>query len=383
MIHTALACASVCFCLGQSLAGPLILSGNENKIDLTSGAAKVIPNAAPDNLSVLDFASFPPKVTTLAGLPNSVLGPPSNIAITPDGALALVADSVKIDPADPTKTIPNDRIHVLDLSTSPVKVVGEVRAGVQPSGMSITPDGRFALVANRAGGSVTVLKIEGRTVQAGETVVVGKPEDSISDVAIAPDGKTVLATAQKGGYVALLHFSDGQLKFTGQKLNAFGQPYRCVITPDGQLGLTAGQGFGNGRDHDGLTIIDLQANPVRAIEYVELGRVPESIELSPDGRLLAVVLMNGSNVAATDPNYHPQGALEILERRGKTFVRRQTLPIGAIPEGVAFTSDGKYLAVGCHPSKEIWLFEVRRGKVRNTGVRVPVPGLPSSMRATP
>lgn len=370
-------------CLHQALAAPLILSGNENKLDLTSGAAKVIPHAPPDNLSILDFATFPPSVTTLPNLPNTVLGPPSNIAITPDGSLALIADSVKLDPADPTRTIPNDRIHLLNLSAKPPRLLGEVRAGVQPSGISISPDGKIALVANRAGGSVTVLHLDGQTVRLGETVTVGKPEDSISDVAIAPNGRTVLATAQKGGYVAHLEWSGGSLKFTGQKLNAFGQPYRCVVTPDGQLAITAGQGFGNGRDNDGLTIIDLQANPIRAIEYIEIGRVPESFELSPDGKLIAVVLMNGSNIAATDPNYHAQGALQILERRGKTFVIRQTLPIGAIPEGVAFTSDGRHLAVGCHPSKEIWLFDVRRGKVRDTGVRIAVPGMPSSMRATP
>ena len=69
-----------------------VISGNENKIELTSGAAKWVPNAGPDSLTLFDFASFPPRIQHLTNVSNSVIGPPSNIAITPDGSLALIAD---------------------------------------------------------------------------------------------------------------------------------------------------------------------------------------------------------------------------------------------------------------------------------------------------
>lgn len=89
---------------------------------------------------------------------------------------------------------------------------------------------------------------------------------------------------------------------------------RVVITPDGSLGLTAGQGFAqNGIDVDALSVIDLTANPIRTIGYVELGAVPESIEISPDGQWVAAVLMAGSNYPPEDPRFRDHGEVVILQ----------------------------------------------------------------------
>src|SRR2546427_7819576 len=104
----------------------IVISGNENKIDLTSGAPKVVVPAAPDSVSILDFSTFPPSVRHLTDVSNSVIGPPSNIAITPDRRLALIANSLKIDPQDPTKWVPESFAHVLDLKANPPKVIGRV-----------------------------------------------------------------------------------------------------------------------------------------------------------------------------------------------------------------------------------------------------------------
>ncbi|MHC1769930.1 MAG: YncE family protein [Verrucomicrobiia bacterium] len=358
-----------------------MLSGNENKIDLTSGAIRVVPPTGPDSISILDFSSFPPKVEHIENVPNTVIGPPSNIAITPDRRLALIADSAKIDPANPTNWVPSSTIHVFDLGTR--RVVAQVTAGRQPSGISMTRDGRSALVANRADGTVSVLRIAGMDISVVDAVGVCRPEESASDVAISPDGQLALVTAAKGSFVAELRFANGRWISTSRKISAYGQPYRCVITPDGELGLTAGGGFGNGLDCDAITVMDLRASPIRAIGHITIGSGPESIELSSSGKLLAAVVMNGSNLARENPLHTDHGRLEILARRGKTFEKIQALPVGAIPEGVAFTSDDRHLVVQCHPSNELWLFKVEGERVTDTGRRIKVPGHPSSLRASP
>jgi len=361
----------------------IVISGNETKIELTSGAPKVVRPNAPDSISILDFRSFPPAVQHLTDIPNSVVGPPSNIAITPDRTLALIANSLKIDPDNPTNWIPETFLHVLDLTAKPPKVIAKVTTGRQPSGISISYDGRTALVANRADGTVSVFSIRSKEVSLSQTVNVCLPAESASDVAISPNGKLALVSAQKGGYVAVLKLDGGIATATGQKFSACGQPYRVVITPDGELALTAGQGFGNGVDRDALTIIDLKSKPMRTVDYVPIGAAPESIELSPDGKLLAAVLMNGSNLAPGDSNRTANGRLVLLARRGRTFAMAEEHPIGRIPEGVAFTSDGKYLVVQCHPDRELWIFSVNRGRLKDTGERIKVPGMPSSLRASP
>ncbi|HEY0551898.1 MAG TPA: YncE family protein, partial [Verrucomicrobiae bacterium] len=146
---------------------------------------------------------------------------------------------------------------------------------------------------------------------------------------------------------------------------------------------TAGQGFGNGLDRDAVTVIDLQSKPMRATDYIAVGAVPESIEISPDGKLLAVVVMNGSNLASSDSNHGRRGAVVLLARNGRTFRVVEQHAVGRIPEGVAFTSDGKYLIVQCHPDRELWVFSVKQGRLRDTGQRIKVPGMPSSLRASP
>lgn len=359
----------------------IVISGNENKTELPGGDPRVVSGSAPDNLTILNFANFPPKVQNIEDVRNTVIGPPSNIAITPNGKLALIADSLMIDPAHPDKTIPSTRIHVLDLTVDPAKVIGEVTAGKQPSGMSIAPNGKMALVANRAGGTVSVLSINDKTVSQVSEVKVCLPEDQCSDVAISPDGRKALVSINKAGYVRLLEIDGTNVTATERKFAAFGGPYRVVITPDGTLGLTAGAGFGNPLDTDALTVIDLSAEPPRTIGYVEIGSGPESFEVSPDGELVAVVLMNGSSQPVGDPHRTEAGVLSIFSRKGKEFVKTQDLPIGPVPEGVAFTSDGHYLVVQCHRVKELWIFRVDGHRVSDTGQRIPVPGYPSSLRA--
>ncbi|HEY0550727.1 MAG TPA: YncE family protein, partial [Verrucomicrobiae bacterium] len=144
------ACASIA-------TGQLVISGNENKIDLTSGAPKVMAPGGPDSVSILDFSKFPPAVEHLTDVANSVVGPPSNIAITPDRKLALMANSLKIDPGNPTNWLPESFCHIVDLTAKPPRVIGKVTTGRQPSGISITRNGKLALVANRADGTVSVL----------------------------------------------------------------------------------------------------------------------------------------------------------------------------------------------------------------------------------
>ena len=378
---------SITFLLSlHSSCAQIMLSGNENKIDLNPGAAVVVTDAQPDSISKLDFSTFPPTVEHVVNIPNSVIGPPSNIAITPNGKLALIANSLKIDPQDKSEWIPESYIHLMDLTTPKPKIIGRVSTEAQPSGISITPDGGIALVANRAAGSITSIKLisndSTKRAVVIEHVKVCESELSLSDVAIGPEGSTVLATVQKGGYLAQLELKDGTLTSTGRKFSVYGQPYRVVISPDGRFGITAGAGSGDPIDPDALTIIDLQANPPSVTDHITIDPVTESLEISPDGRLIAAVCMSGSNLSAHDPNRTEFGSMVILKRTRKGYKVSQRLATGRIPEGVAFTSDGKYLAVQCHPAREIWVYKVRGTKVSDTGHRIKTPGFPSSLRAS-
>jgi DNA-binding beta-propeller fold protein YncE len=364
-------------------AGDILLSGNEGKYDLSSGRGRAVERPEPDSLTILDFAEFPPRVRHVSGVANSVVGPPTNVAITPDQRLALVANSVRRYTDDPKQPVPDDVVQVVDLSSASPGIIDTIRVGKQPSGIAINRAGNVALVANRADGTVSVLSIDGRRVAVRETITVGEAASEPADVAINPAGALALVSLNKAGLVRVLRITQGHVELADRKLPVYGQPYHVEITPEGALGLVAGAGNQNGPDADILSVIDLAVSPVRTIDHLIVGTGPESFDISPDGRLLAVVLMEGSNVSADDISRTEHGALRLWRRSGKSFVKLQDVPIGRIPEGVCFTPDGRYLVVQEHAAKRLVIYKVAAEGAKDTGVHIPTPGFPSSLRRAP
>ncbi|HEX4996398.1 MAG TPA: YncE family protein, partial [Methylomirabilota bacterium] len=159
------------------------VSSNDNKVVLDNGVVKVVPNAAPDTVTIIDLGVTPPKVIAEIPVPGSVVGPPMSVAITPDQGLALVTSSMKKDPADATKTIPDNRVSVVDLRATPPAVIATLEAGKGASGVSINRQGTLALVANRAEGTVSVFTISGKTVTPVGKVTVGDAKSGVSHAA--------------------------------------------------------------------------------------------------------------------------------------------------------------------------------------------------------
>jgi DNA-binding beta-propeller fold protein YncE len=131
----------------------------------------------------------------------------------------LVANSLDwVKDGESWKGVPDNKIYVIDLTTSPPVQIATVESGKQPSGMAINRTGTLALVAHRADDSVSVLSIDGKTVKLVDTVSLASPAASSgaqaappatpSAVAITPDGKRALVVS-RANRVALLDI-DGQ-----------------------------------------------------------------------------------------------------------------------------------------------------------------------------
>ena len=92
-----------------------------------------------DTLAVVDIADpLHPAIRATLPLENSVFGPPTNLQITPNGRLALVADSVTNMQAEGKWTAtPTDKLFVVDLDATPPALVDTVSVGRQPSGLAI------------------------------------------------------------------------------------------------------------------------------------------------------------------------------------------------------------------------------------------------------
>ncbi|MCP3477677.1 hypothetical protein NLM33_46915 (plasmid) [Bradyrhizobium sp. CCGUVB1N3] len=193
---------------GPAMAGTNdILIGLDSKI--TYGPDGQMNGApGPDAVLVVDISN-PAKPRIRASLPlaNSLLGPPTNLQITPDGTLGLVANSVvHVQEGSSWKTVPDDKLYVIDLTADPPKLIDTVTVGRQPSGLSISKKGDLALIANRDGKRVSVVSIQGSTVKAVGEVPV---EQQAAAVVIAPDGKRAFVCLNLVNKIGVLAI-DGQ-----------------------------------------------------------------------------------------------------------------------------------------------------------------------------
>lgn len=373
-------------CIALVVAAPaaqaeLAVSANDGKLVLVNGTPLVVRNPPPDTLSIIDLGASRPAVIAQVEVPTSVVGPPLSVALTPDESLALVTSGAKIDPTDPSRLVSDNRVSVVDLRSRPPAVVGQVTAGAGAAGISVSRDGRLALVANRAEGTVSVLRIEGRSVRKIDTVRIGGPGSEPSHVAIAPDGRRALVTRDGDHTVSVLAIEGDKVTYTRDDLGVGLRPYGAVITPDGQEAVIANLGFGRG-DNDTISLVDLSLKPPRTVETYTVAQTPEGITISPDGKLVAVVTMNGSNKPKDSPFYSPVGRVLLFRVNRGSLTRVADAAVGVWPQGALFSADGRFLLVQSMGERNIIVFAIEKGvRLHDTGNRIQLPTGGAALRA--
>jgi DNA-binding beta-propeller fold protein YncE len=360
----------------------LMIVGNDEKQSWDDAGKGVISAPGRDTVSIIDIGTDPlaPKIIVNLPLANTIVGPPTNLAITPDAGLALVANSMNVvQEGGAAKLAPDNRLWVIDLDASPPALIDTVAVGKQPSGMSINKAGTLALVANRADGSISVLRIAGKKVTLIDTVVIG---EQVAHVQFTPDGKRALAAKFPGHKVALLAVDGEKVSYAKHDLPVGLWPYNLDVTPDGTLALTADNGNAGAADGnvDTVSVIDLEAKPPRVIDKVVVGDAPEGFVISPTGKMAAAVLLRGSNSAKDAFYYHRNASVVALKIDGKKVTRSNEVEVRGLPEGAVFSEDGRYLYVGNFIDQDISILKVEGDRLIDTGKSLQLPGHPASMR---
>ncbi len=195
---------------------------------------------APDGKHALAVKSVANKVAVLtidgdkvsydknADLPVGIF--PYNLVITPDGKLAIIADTGNGGSSDGHA----DTVSVIDLEANPPRVIDHITVGDSPEGLVISPKGDLVITieargSNRPkdtwyyhpGGAVSALKIDGKKVtKTGEATVGALPEGG--------------AFSADGGYLYIGNFIDQDmsvLKVDGDKLSDTGQRFKLPGHP--------------------------------------------------------------------------------------------------------------------------------------------------------
>ena len=275
-------------------------------------------NPAADTVSIIDLGVSPPKLIGEVKAPASVVGPPQSVAISRDEGFALVTGAFKVDPADPKKTIPDNKLSVIDLKVKPPAVIATLEAGSGAAGVSINNAGTLALVANRSEGTVSIFTVAGNKLTPAGKIQLGDSKSGPSHVAFTPDGKSALVTRDGDHRVSILTVDGNKVADSKTFMVGGVRPYSLEISSNGEIAVFSNQGGGQG-DIDVINVIDLKAKPPRIVDTISVGQTPEGIGMSSDGKYVAVTVMNGSNRPKDHPAFNDFGLLQIYSVKGTTL----------------------------------------------------------------
>jgi YVTN family beta-propeller protein len=270
---------------------------------------------------------------------------PKEIALSPDGTKALVANSV------------SRNVSLIDLATE--TILATIDTGDVPRESAFTPDGAYALVCNGDANTLSIIDVASATV----VKTLNTPQRPIR-VRVAPDGSKAYVVTVAGTdalYVITLAGANSSILTSfpiGQLGAANGYPYSEVsgmeLSPDGKW-LAVTISF-----DDILRVVSTATNTV--VANAPTGDFPIRALFSPDSSRLFVANAFGDSVQEIDV---ADGAFIPLGTTGGID----------FPLDMALDADGQHLYVGrsSFQSPAIDVVELASASVVAS---IPLPGLP-------
>ncbi|OAM88751.1 lactonase family protein [Termitidicoccus mucosus] len=369
-----LVCAPWC---AAAPARMLVVSANDQASGY-AGNMFVRPGARPGGVTVVDFSASPVRAWHVEGVPCSVIGPPSCVAVSADGGEILVSAAMQPDPDDAGKLRTDSRVTRLRPGANGWARAGEIEVGAQVSGIAFSRDAKRAWVALRAEGAVGLvgLRDDGMQVKGKWTFATGA--DSLSDIELSPDERTAFATLHTTATLLVLRVeADGAL-VEKQRLQLPRGAYHIGFLPDGKralVGCTVDDVMCVLEEHDGAW---------RIRETIPTGRTPEGVFISPDGRWVAVTCFDGANMLIKNNLWFGQPSRVYIYSVNKdgAIKREQSLDLKNVLQGAAFTADSRTLVAGQFGEGNLRVFQLKEGAWSDSGLTIEIPGQSAALTAT-
>ena len=278
-------------------------------------------------------------------------------------------------------------VQLVDLEARPPRVLCHVDVRHHPQGLSINRASTLLLAAT-VGGTVAVLRIDGKKLSLIDEVKLS--DRRLAGVTFTADGTAALVALRDDQGIAVLNVDGEKVAGSGERVSTGVAPYAIDVSSDGRWAIACNVGLAAlsnpGKlcaDADTLTLIDVSSRPFRATQHITVPSLPEGVAISPDGRWIAAQVMDGSNLTLDNTRRRARGRVLLFENRDGRVVAAADLPGGEAGQGVVFTADGRYLLAQFNVEKQIAVFAVDEGRMTDTGMRLPLRGGPSSIRSKP
>ena len=153
----------------------------------------------------------------------------------------------------------------------------------------------------------------------------------------------------------MLRIDGAKVTLDPQPITTALAPYTIDTVPDRSLAAVSNMGRGSG-DVDSVSLVDMTANPPRAVSIAPVASGPEPMKFSPDGKFLAVGAEMGTPLMPSAPLYHDHGVVQVFAVTDRALSLVATGPIGRWTEGIAWSRDGKTLLVQSDRDRKISVF---------------------------
>jgi DNA-binding beta-propeller fold protein YncE len=248
-------------------------------------------------------------------------------------------------------------VSVVDIShPAAPKILQTVTSGAGASGVALNPAETLVLVAAKMDDAVYIFRLAGKTLTPAGRLDLGKGA-APTDVVFAPDGRKAYAVAWGVTKIMELAVDGAQVTRTGNDVATGKSPYGASITPDGAWLINTNVGGAlEGSDHTGtITMVDLKAHKLAL--SLPVGKVPEHVFLSPDGKYAGVVLANGAPYVKTDPNYEGlTGIIKVFAVGPGTFTEVAHADSCHWAQGATWSDDGRLILQQCASEHAIMVY---------------------------
>ncbi|MDP3889246.1 MAG: YncE family protein [bacterium] len=217
------------------------------------------------------------------------------------------------------------------------RVIATVAVGDTPAGIAITPDNRFAYVANNNNDSIPGADTVSVLDLATNTVIKTISDASFNEpytVTINAAGTKAYITNSNGTTITIIDIATNTVVGL---IGGFDGPSGMVITPDGKTayvnnyGSPSGVGSGNATT---VRVVDLNTNAIVGAP-ITVDLAPASLAITPSGTFVYVI-----NYVDGNPG---TGTISIIRTATNTVVGRIRGFSG--PFAIAITPDGSYAYV--------------------------------------
>jgi len=358
---------------------PAIIVASDESIEYQDGQMKLLDAPKLGSIALLAWNDDKLSMRSLAGVPVTVIGPPTSIALHPLWPLALVTSAISAARVDGLeKHMPDTRVTLVRTDGVGEPVVASLHIGLQPSGISFVPDGGHALVANRGDGTISVLAVTKTTLVEQTRVPVAEEADSLVHVEVSPDGKWAVATLNAIDTILLLKLEAGAMPVVAQRLSAGRGPYGARFFPDGSGAVVAHIGSNE------IVCFSLTDGALSETGRIPVGRIPEGLDISQDGDWLSVSCFEGFGLTdQTQAAYGRSARVYLARREGKVFVKTDYIDVAGCPQFAIFTPDGGNLIVAETSQARLRVLRRRGGCLISTNQTLGMKGEPVAAQRSP